>query len=78
MNDSQRYRAMAAKCLQASYNARSTKYRTIQLSMAMTGLSLARHDEDMDRLLRDWDFHGVVAVVDLGQVGDGHAGISRR
>jgi hypothetical protein len=55
MHDSQRYRDMAANCLLAAQGACQPHYRTLQLSMAVSWLSLARQDEAMDDLLASWD-----------------------
>jgi hypothetical protein len=55
MHDSQRYRDMAAECLRASQQACEPHYRKLQLSMAVSWLSLARQDEAMDDLLASWD-----------------------
>jgi hypothetical protein len=45
MHDSQRYRDNAAECLLAAQKAREPHYRQLHLSMALSWLSLARHDE---------------------------------
>jgi hypothetical protein len=45
MPDSQRYRDNAAECLLAAQEAREPHYRRLHLSMALSWLSLARHDE---------------------------------
>jgi hypothetical protein len=55
MHDSQRYRYRAAECLSAAQEACQPHYRKIQLSMAVSWLSLARQDEAMDDLLASWD-----------------------
>jgi hypothetical protein len=48
MHDSQRYRDNAAECLLAAQKAREPHYRQLHLSMALSWLSLARHDEAME------------------------------
>jgi hypothetical protein len=55
MHDAGRYRDMAAKCLRAAQEACQPHYRKLQLSMAVSWLSLARQDEVMDDLLASWD-----------------------
>jgi hypothetical protein len=55
MHDSQRYRDRAAECVLAAQEACQPYYRKIQLSMAVSWLSLARQDEAMDDLLASWD-----------------------
>jgi hypothetical protein len=55
MHDSTRYRDTAAKCLQAAQETCQPHYRKLQLSMAVSWLSLARQDEAMDHLLASWD-----------------------
>jgi hypothetical protein len=51
MQDAQRYRANAAKCLLAARQERQPSYRTLHLSMATSWLSLARQDEVMGDVL---------------------------
>jgi hypothetical protein len=51
MHDSQRYRDNAAECLLAAQGAREPHYRQLHLSMALSWLSLACHDESLDDLL---------------------------
>ena len=51
MHDSQRYRDNAAECLLAAQEAREPHYRQLHLSMALSWLSLAYHDEALDDLL---------------------------
>jgi hypothetical protein len=60
MHDSPRYRDMAAKCLRAAQETCEPHYRKLQLSMAVSWLSLARQDEAMDDLLVGWDMAGPV------------------
>ena len=55
MHDSPRYRDMAAKCLLAAQETCQPHYRKLQLSMAVSWLSLARQDEAMEHLLASWD-----------------------
>jgi len=55
MHDSPRYRDMAAKCLRAAQETCEPHYCKLQLSMAVSWLSLARQDEAMDDLLAGWD-----------------------
>ena len=55
MHDSQRYRDRAAECVLAAQEACQPYYREIQLSIAVSWLSLARQDEAMDDLLASWD-----------------------
>jgi len=45
MQDAQRYRANAAKCLLAAQRESQLSNRTLHLSMAISWLSLARQDE---------------------------------
>jgi hypothetical protein len=49
MHDSRRYRDSAAECLKAAKDA-SQPVRKLHLSMASSWLSLARQDEEMDKL----------------------------
>ena len=51
MNNSQRYRYMAAQCLAAARETCPPRYRKPRLSMAVSWLSLARQDEAIDNLL---------------------------
>jgi hypothetical protein len=44
MHDSPRYRDMAAKSLRAAQETCEPHYRKLQLSMAVSWLSLARHN----------------------------------
>ena len=55
MHDSQRYRCRASECLLAAQEACEPYYRKLQLSMAVSWLSLARQDEAMDGLLASWE-----------------------
>jgi hypothetical protein len=55
MHDSQRYRDNAAECLLAAQKAREPHYRQLHLSMALSWLSLARHDEALDDPLANSD-----------------------
>ncbi len=55
MSDSKRYRSNAADCLMAAYDACQPGRRGIQLSIAISWLSLARQDEAMDDLLASWE-----------------------
>jgi hypothetical protein len=55
MHDSRRYRDSAAECLLAAQEACEPYYRKLQLSMAVSWLSLARHDEAIDHVLASWD-----------------------
>jgi hypothetical protein len=55
MHDSPRYRDMAATRLRAAQEAYQPHYRELQLSMALSWLSLARQDEAIDHLLASWD-----------------------
>jgi hypothetical protein len=48
MRDSQRYRSKAADCLRAAQQARDLSRRARYLSLAVSWLSLARHDEGED------------------------------
>jgi hypothetical protein len=66
MHDSQRYRDRAAECLLAAQQACQPYYRKIQLSMAVSWLSLARQDEAMDDLLASWDTAEPVKTHGLG------------
>ncbi len=59
MHDSRRYRDQAAQCLLTAQDAREPYYRQLQLSMAVSWLSLARQDEAMDHLLASWDMEPV-------------------
>jgi hypothetical protein len=48
MRDSSRYRDNAAACLLAAQEDRLPDYRGLQLSMAVSWLSLARQDEALE------------------------------
>jgi hypothetical protein len=50
MNDAQRYRRNAAECLSAAERSKPP-YRRLSFAIAAYWLSLARHQEAMDRLL---------------------------
>jgi hypothetical protein len=52
MHDSPCYRDSAAKCLSAAQQACEPYYRSLHLSMAVSGLSLARRDEAIERLFQ--------------------------
>jgi hypothetical protein len=54
MHDAQRYRVSAAKCQLAGRECQP-QYRTLDLSMATSWLSLARQDEVMDEVLASCD-----------------------
>jgi hypothetical protein len=55
MHDSRRYRERATECLLAAQGASEPYYRKLQLSIAVSWLSLARQDEAMDDLLAGWN-----------------------
>jgi hypothetical protein len=53
MNDAQRYRMNAVECLSAAKRC-GPAYRDLTLAIAISGLSLPRHQEAMDELLAIW------------------------
>jgi hypothetical protein len=53
MKDAQRYRMNAAECLSAAEQC-GQDYRSLTLAIAVSWLSLARHQEAMDDLLVIW------------------------
>jgi hypothetical protein len=55
MHKSKSYRDNAAQCLLAAQESREPHYRRLQLSMALSWLSLAREDQAVDDLLASWD-----------------------
>ena len=57
MNDAQRYRMNAAKCLSAAERC-GPAYRDLTVCMAKTWLALARHQDAMDGLLAVWSEAG--------------------
>ena len=66
MRDSRRYRYNAAECLLAAQEACQPYYRKLRLSMAVSWLSLARQDEEMDNLVASWDTDEPVKTEGLG------------
>ena len=55
MHDSKSDRSDASDCLMAAQDACRPGNRGIHLSMAASWLSLARQNEEMDRLLASWE-----------------------
>lgn len=53
MNDTLRYRANAAECLSAAERCKSP-YHRLTLAIAISWLTLARHQEAVDELLMIW------------------------
>jgi hypothetical protein len=55
MHDSERYRSIAADCLTEADDASQPDHRNLNLFMAATWLSLARHNEATENVIASWN-----------------------
>ena len=65
INQSERYREIAAQCLSVAQASRDRKYIDLHLSMAEAWITLARQDEATAALLASWDMPNPVEMSSL-------------